>query len=106
MPEDSSPWKSHPWFVLLKFQVPDFYRQFTGTLISSRYVLTAAETFYETQPQDFFTASNPENWKALPGARHFEDVLFYDNSDEWIEIATINIHNKFQGGYTAYRGYV
>ena len=107
MPEDSSPWKSHPWFVLLKLQVPDFYRQFTGTLISSRYVVTAAETFFETKPEDFNTASNPENWKALPGARHFEDIEFVDNSNpDWMEIAKIDIHNMFQEGYIADRGYV
>ena len=105
MPEDSSPWKTHPWFVLLRLQVSDKAKQFTGTLISSRYVVTAAETFYETKPIGINDAKNPENWKALTGARHIEDVTNVVNiveSNDWIGISRIDIHNLFDRlGYTA-----
>ena len=101
--EDSS-WKTDPWFVLLRFQARDsggaahVELDYTGTLISRGYVLAAAEIFDEEAGHDSRDRDprDENNWKALPGARHIENLDTF-KSDEWIDIRRIEIHPLYDG---------
>ena len=101
--EDSSG-KTDPWFVLLRFKARDsggaahVELDYTGTLISRGYVLAAAEIFDEERLHDS-TDRDPRdenNWKALPGARHIENLDTF-KSNEWIDIKRIEIHPLYDG---------
>ena len=101
--EDSSR-KTDPWFVLLRFQARDsggaahVELDYTGTLISRGYVLAAAEIFDEPTDHDSRDRDpmDENNWKALPGARHIENLDTF-KSDEWIDIRRIEIHPLYDG---------
>ena len=94
LPDDhnTADWKTHPWFVLLRFQSRNnLVQHFTGTLVSDRYVVTAAEIFYSQDTAE--NRLNENNWKALPGANDFEDIDNFDFvSGDWTDILAIEIN--------------
>ena len=88
---DTADWKTHPWFVLLRFSRNNLVQHFTGTLVSDRYVVTAAEIFYSEDTAE--NRLNENNWKALPGANHFDDIDSFDFvSGDWTDILAIEIN--------------
>ena len=96
--------KTDPWFVLLRFKARDaggaahVEQDYTGTLISRGYVLAAAEIFDEEAGHDSRDKDpkDENNWKALPGARHIENLDTF-KSNEWINIKRIEIHPLYDG---------
>ena len=103
-------WVEHPWYVALRLTIDDtggsqaiFY--YTGTLISNRFIVTAASTFDAEPGQPPDSWRNEQTWAALPGAYnipHIEEYRpfggpngYYRNSD-WEEIIRIEIHPLYE----------
>ena len=68
--------------------------------MSSRYVVAAAEIFYEQGGHDSRDndAMDPRNWRALPGARYIDSIKTVEsNDDDWKDIARIEVHPLYEG---------
>ena len=86
-------WKSHPWFVALRYNADNSQKDFyTGTLISNMHIVTAAEIF----PKDRRDANK---WSALPGAYNIDNINTWVTSNlfgsNWAEINSISIHPSY-----------
>ena len=93
-------WKTHPWFVALRFSRDNTNNKlhFAGTLISNRYVVTAAEIFFRDGTEDRHRMDE-RMWTALPGANRVDDIGNYKSGD-WTDITSIDIHPSYKGYLT------
>ena len=93
--------QTYSWLVALKFQAGDpggsqVTVYYTGTLISNRYVVTAAENFDAEETAFESEWQNERYWAALPGVFRIDDIANYQSSD-WIDINRIEIHPLYKG---------
>ena len=90
---------SFPWYVILKLEIlldpggSSTKELYTGTLVSNRFVATAAEIFDVESDLD-----DPAQWKAFPGAYgfHAEEIANLKSTD-WIDVTRIEIHPLYRG---------
>ena len=90
---------SFPWYVILKLEIlldpggSSTKELYTGTLVSNRFVATAAEIFDVESDLD-----DPAQWKAFPGAYgfHAEEIANLKTTD-WIDVSRIEIHPLYRG---------
>ena len=86
-------WKTHPWFVALRYRADNSQKEFyTGTLISNMHIVTAAEIF----PED---RRDAKKWFALPGAYNIDNIDTWVTSNlfgsDWAKIKSIAIHPSY-----------
>ena len=90
---------SFPWYVILKLEIlldpggSSTKELYTGTLVSNRFVATAAEIFDVESDLD-----DPAQWKAFPGAYgfHAEEIANLKTTD-WKDVSRIEIHPLYRG---------
>ena len=88
--------QTYSWLVALRYTKVDSYgnvyaKYYTGTLISNRFVVTAAENFDSEDPLHDVTKKLYRNWKAYPGVFGIVDVETTEARFNH-EISRIDIH--------------
>ena len=86
--EPNNKWKTHPWFVALRFSRDNIKLHFAGTLISCRYVVTAAEIFFRDGTEGR-ARMDERMWTALPGANRVDDIGNYKSGDWTIGLTSV-----------------
>ena len=92
----------YPWFAALKQEVinPENGQKLTrifrgGTIVSKKYIVTAAEIFYTEDTELREAWKQPDAWQVIPA---FE--LGYKNIKletlKWIDVISIESHPKYK----------
>ena len=108
----------YPWFAALKQQVinpdtgneePKIFRG--GTIVSKKYIVTAAEIFYTERTELEEAWRQPDAWQAIPiaeiGYRTHIQTYNPDPTDpdyeklfKWINVINIDIHPEYSASST------
>ena len=84
------------WWINKAGQINPTFSYYTGSLISNRYVVTAAENFDDEYTEVDFFKKSPRYWKALPGVFDVDNIASYQTS-QWKDISKIDIHPLYKG---------
>ena len=94
----------YPWFAALKQQVinpdtgneePKIFRG--GTIVSKKYIVTAAEIFYTERTELEEAWRQPDAWQAIPVAEiGYKNIKGDENLDKWNNVIKIDIHPLYQ----------
>ena len=108
----------YPWFAALKQEVinPENGAKLTkifrgGTIVSKKYIVTAAEIFYTERTELEEAWRQPDAWQAIPIAEigyrtHIQSYNpdptdpDYENLFKWINVIDIDIHPEYSTSST------
>ena len=109
-PHSSQP--GYPWFAVLKQQVinpetghklPKIFHG--GTIVSKKFIVTAAEIFYTDDTELEEAWKQPDAWQVIPAFETgYKNIKRYDpdpddgNMFKWINVISIDIHPEYCDG--------